>query len=312
MPRRGRPRKNRFLYLVKDLVEFSSDRESDTHNVQNNHMYQVSVRDRSPIKNTKIEAQDVRRRQQSQRVEEEHEQQQEEEEEHDQQQQQQEQEKEEEEEEEEQVRRPQQQQQDLEQLRPTPHQQHGAELLLRQSNDDQEQLHRPPQQTNEDEQEHQDEEMHQEDDEAHRVHEHLLQEEGHEEDLTEDDEMDEEEDYDTILEKLKSKWLLTEASHSVSKSASEAFWKVSLDLLPKLNQGVGRKKKIAQFKTIRKKMYEDLLPEIELEIGYKQKSTGDVIVVKDTITPLKQFSTSKYEKLYEIGTVKVKNARPNI
>lgn len=54
-------------------------------------------------------------------------------------------------------------------------------------------------------------------------------------------------------------------------------------------------------------MYDDLVPEVSLEIGYKDKTTGEITVVKDTITPLKQFGTSKYEKLYEIGTVKVRS-----
>ena len=128
--------------------------------------------------------------------------------------------------------------------------------------------------------------------------------------IQDDDSGDEEnlepnEDYDTVYEKLKSEWILAEIDHRVSKTASEAFWKIGLMYFPKIHAALGRRKKIPQFKSVRNKMYEDLVPPVDLEIGYKDKSTGEISVVKDSVTPLKRFPASKYEKIYEIGTLKV-------
>ena len=116
---------------------------------------------------------------------------------------------------------------------------------------------------------------------------------------------EEEENYNDIFQKLKSEWLFTEVHHCVSKTASEAFWKVAAEFFPKLSDPTQKKKPM--FKTIRKKMYLDLLPKIDMQIGYKNKATGEVVIVKDTVTPVKRFSPSQYEKIFEIASVEVRN-----
>ena len=115
------------------------------------------------------------------------------------------------------------------------------------------------------------------------------------------------EDYQSILDDLKSKWLLTEIDHCVSKTATEAFWKLGLLYFPKLCAArvATKKKKTSQFQTLRNKMYNDLVPPIDLHIGYKNKRTGEIVTVHDTVTPIKRFSPNNFEKLFEIGTVKV-------
>ena len=126
-----------------------------------------------------------------------------------------------------------------------------------------------------------------------------------------DQEMDdvdmEEEDYASIFSQIKSQWLLTEIEHSVSKSASEMFWRIAMENFPKVKsaQEKEKKKKIPQFQSVRNHMYDNLLPPIDLEIAYKNRETGIIQIVKDTNTPLKKFPPSKFDKLYEIGTIKV-------
>ena len=137
----------------------------------------------------------------------------------------------------------------------------------------------------------------------------LLKEEENEA-MSDNDELHE--DYNTIMEQFRSKWLLTEINHSVSKTACDAFWNLGLQFFTKLDAAQGRRKKNPQFKTIRRQMYANLIPEIELEIVYRHKTTGEITVVKDSITPLKRFNTATYEKLYEIGTVKVKKFPKNV
>ena len=113
-----------------------------------------------------------------------------------------------------------------------------------------------------------------------------------------------EEDYNTIFEKLKKDWLLAENKNLVSKTASETFWKIGLKYFSKLQTAPGWKR-TPQFKTIRKHMYDEKVPTDNLEIAYKEKSSGQVVIVKDTITPMKNYSPANYEKMYEIGTIKV-------
>lgn len=114
----------------------------------------------------------------------------------------------------------------------------------------------------------------------------------------------EEETYIDLLENLKSQWLLTEVHHCVSKTASEAFWKLCVLQFPKLYNAIGQKKP-PLFQSIRRQMYNDLLPKIELQIGYRNKASGEIIVVNDTVTPIKRFPSDKFDKLYEIGTLDV-------
>lgn len=124
-------------------------------------------------------------------------------------------------------------------------------------------------------------------------------------DLDEDMDYLDDENYNVIFEKLKSEWLLAEIEHSVSKTASEAFWRIGLKYFPKLQTAAARPKKTPQFQSIRNQMHNDLIPPIDLDFAYKHKRTGEVTIVSDTITPMRRFPTSEYEKLYEIGTVEV-------
>lgn len=98
--------------------------------------------------------------------------------------------------------------------------------------------------------------------------------------------------------------MLAEVDHCVSKTASEVFWKIGLQYFHRLHTALGRKK-TSQFNSIRRQLFKDKLPNIDIETGYKEKSSGEVVVVNESITPVKQFPQSRYEKLYEIGTVQV-------
>ena len=304
MPRRGRPRKNHSIYSFKELVEYTSDSETDSFNVQHNAMQEVtSERDRSPL-NRGRQLQGVQNAPSPPRDAPEQQQ--------------------------EQVQpsppreAPEQQQQ---QVQPSPprdapeqQQQKVQPSPPREAPEQQQQQVQnapsPPRYAPEQQQQqpifpiHQQQQEQEDDD-------HRMQEEEEEDDIQHqaalsDDSMDDDfplpdgdvEDYDSILKQLKSKWILVEIDHSVSKSASELFWKLALHYFPKLHSCIG-KKKTPQFKTIRRHMYNNLVPPIQLEIGYKDRNSGEVTIVKDTITPIKRFSPAKYEKLYEIGTVQV-------
>lgn len=113
-------------------------------------------------------------------------------------------------------------------------------------------------------------------------------------------------DYQAIFKELKSQWLLTEIDHSVSKCASEAFWNLGLQYFHRLSEAHGnQRKKTPQFNSIRRKINMELVPKVDLQIGFKNRDTGEIQVVHDTVTPVKNFSPAKYEKVYEIASIKV-------
>ena len=122
---------------------------------------------------------------------------------------------------------------------------------------------------------------------------------------------DNEKSYEEILQDFSQKWLLLELTHRISKSGSNDFWSLSKEYFPSLiaarmNQGVTSK--FPQFPTLRKKLYDDYLPPIKLEVVYEHKQTGDVIVLRDLDSaPVNRFKPSEFTKLYETVTVKVKN-----
>lgn len=65
------------------------------------------------------------------------------------------------------------------------------------------------------------------------------------------------------------------------------------------------RKRAPQFNHIRRTLHGKYTPTVHLEIAYKNKETGAIIVVKDTVTPKSKFPPHKYEKIYETATVKV-------
>ena len=125
--------------------------------------------------------------------------------------------------------------------------------------------------------------------------------------VVEDDEEDE--DFNVMLDKFSNKWLAAESDHTVSKTAVEAFWKLAFEHIPKMmkmKERQGYSAKIPQFQQIRRKMNDKLVPDVELQIGYRNKSTEEVTEIKSKVTPKSRFPTSDYEKVYEIASVKVR------
>lgn len=119
-----------------------------------------------------------------------------------------------------------------------------------------------------------------------------------------DDEEEHEENYSSILKDLKSQWMTTEISHCVSKAASDAFWRLGLEYFPKIS-AANVNKKTHQFDSIRRRIYKDMVPPIHLQIAFKHRASGEIVVVNNTVTPIKNYSPAVYDKMYEIATIKV-------
>ena len=119
---------------------------------------------------------------------------------------------------------------------------------------------------------------------------------------------DEENDYESLLESFSKKWLFAELDHTVSKTASDVFWKIATNFIPKIIESrnvENIKKKIPQFHHIRRKMYDKHVPKVNLEISYRDKNTNEITVVHDTVTPKSRFPPNRFEKLCEIASVEV-------
>ena len=107
---------------------------------------------------------------------------------------------------------------------------------------------------------------------------------------------------------MTEKWLTAELDHTVSKVASDCFWKIAQSFIPKIVEAKRVQnitKKVPQFTHIRRKMYKEEVPEVNLEIGYRHKETSEISIVKDTVTPKSRYPPNEYENFFEIASVKV-------
>ena len=124
-----------------------------------------------------------------------------------------------------------------------------------------------------------------------------------------DNEFVEVDDYDSILKHLSREWLKIERNHRVSKVAGNAFWCLARDWFHRLfvckdRQNV--RKKTPTFLQIRRTMYKQEVPPINMEFGYEHKETGVVSVARGEVTPKSQFPPNQYKKIWEVATVQVR------
>ena len=138
------------------------------------------------------------------------------------------------------------------------------------------------------------------------------QEEEEEEEDEDDDPYEHEQnldnyDYESLLEIFSHKWVNAEIDHDVSKVAANEMWRLATFFLPKISKAREIEKtsrKLPQFSHIRRKLYKEKVPPVSLQIGFRNKETNETTVVTSSITPRKQFPPNKFEKLYEIASVK--------
>ena len=69
-----------------------------------------------------------------------------------------------------------------------------------------------------------------------------------------------------------------------------------------------RGRKIPQLSHLRQKMYDDRIPPVKMDVGFQEKGSGDITVLKGVShIPVSRFPTNQYRRLYEIGYVDVSN-----
>ena len=115
-------------------------------------------------------------------------------------------------------------------------------------------------------------------------------------------------DYKTIFNYLCKEWLNIEVDHRVSKVASEAFWSLAktwFHLMFKAKEIEKNNRKTPSFVHIRRQFHKKYVPPITLKFGFKDKETGAVSIVHDTVTPKNRFPPNRFEKLWEVASVQV-------
>lgn len=123
-----------------------------------------------------------------------------------------------------------------------------------------------------------------------------------------DSEDEDKESFRYILGQFSEQWLLNEINHKVSKTASGGFWDLANKWMFKLTSAFNRenKKKIPQFGYIRQKLVKANVPDILMDTGYVNKETQELIVVENAKKiPVRDFPPDKFEKVFEISSVKV-------
>ena len=119
-----------------------------------------------------------------------------------------------------------------------------------------------------------------------------------------------EDNYESLLNGMTRKWYLTQLNHKVSASAADEFWKLGKEIWPKLMQAKEEesiRRKTPLFQNQRKKLSKELCPEVHMEFGFLNVSTGVTHKVSSHSTPCKEFDRNpEFIKLYEEAHIKVK------
>lgn len=113
--------------------------------------------------------------------------------------------------------------------------------------------------------------------------------------------------YDELLRHLSREWILLELHHRTSKAASQDFWDLAKKCFPRLyKKRIDDMvyKPIPKFRSQRKRVYKDDVPEVTMEIAYRNKDTKELTVVQADKTPT-TFNPKNFEKIFEVATVKV-------
>ena len=139
----------------------------------------------------------------------------------------------------------------------------------------------------------------------------LFYEDGEEEEV-EEEEVDvdtvDKDSFSYILNQFSEEWIVNETDHNVSKRASSAFWSSATKWMIPLSSAFmkEKKKKFPQLPNIRKKLVKQNVPPVSMDTGYVHKETGKLTVVSGSDrTPTLNFPRNQYEKVFEIGSVKV-------
>ena len=116
-------------------------------------------------------------------------------------------------------------------------------------------------------------------------------------------------DYFSLFDRISQMWLEVELTHNVSKSASNAFWKIATTVMMQLFQKkeeLNIRRKIPMFPNQRKLLYEQHTLPVDLSFVFKHNASGVLTKVNRTDkTPISRFPASEYTKLLEIGSMKV-------
>lgn len=110
---------------------------------------------------------------------------------------------------------------------------------------------------------------------------------------------------------MTRKWYFTQLSHQVSATAANDFWAIAKEFWPKIQrakevEAISRKTPL--FPNQRKKMIQQLCPDIHMEFGFLNVTTGIIHQVSCESTPCKDYERNpEYIKLYEEAHIKVRD-----
>lgn len=119
---------------------------------------------------------------------------------------------------------------------------------------------------------------------------------------------DVDQNYQEILQALSEKWLLVQLTHNVSAAATNSFWQYVVDFFPALflaKEKSNVNKNIPGYIHQRRKLYNDICPEIHMKFVYLNRSTGVIETILCNKDPSQKYPKAKYLKLYEEAHINV-------
>ena len=111
------------------------------------------------------------------------------------------------------------------------------------------------------------------------------------------------EEKETWVTKLAKEWMLLELTHRVSKTATDAFWKLATTTFTQ-KLGIAKVPKIPTFRTLRTHIQRTMLPKITITTCYKDEN-GELQQDVQETTRVSKFPAKHFEKQYRIASVKV-------
>ena len=117
-------------------------------------------------------------------------------------------------------------------------------------------------------------------------------------------------DYYDMLDALVKKWMTIHLTHNVSLTATYEFWRVALNFFPKLKERKEKDeitRKTPQFSHLRRQLYKDMCPKVELDLIYLNTAAHETFNVNsNNTTPVSKFEQDpNYVKQCEIAHIKV-------
>ena len=118
-------------------------------------------------------------------------------------------------------------------------------------------------------------------------------------------------DFYSIIAHLSHLWVVATINHKISVQGATYLWKIAFQWIGKIMEmkTLENIAKVPQFPHLRRKIISQLVPDVKIELGYKNLQTGEIIkTTPSSVAHVKNYQDqTKFQKLFEITSIPLKN-----